>query len=216
MVTDMPDGTRSDAPAHPDVGRVYRAVSEVADPELPEVTLGMLGMIHEVAVDTTGTARVVLLPTYSGCPAIEMIEHDVVDVVRALEGITGVVVLFTFDPPWSPDRIDATGRERLRSFGIAPPGGPLPQAVTPAGRRTLPLAVDATTSATSRSMHATPSSTTAPSDARRPPARHPTPAICPYCGSDDTRRDSPYGPTPCRDLRMCHACVQPYEAFKPG
>ncbi|MFP4635532.1 MAG: 1,2-phenylacetyl-CoA epoxidase subunit PaaD [Nitriliruptoraceae bacterium] len=174
-----------------DADEVRRVVEGVADPELPPVTLGMLGMVHEVSVSGTGMVHVELLPTYSGCPATEMIERDVRAAVSALEAVTAVEVGFSFDPPWTPDRIDAEGRAALREYGIAPPGGPLVDAPRPGhDQRSLPLAVDAATSTSQ-------------------PARP-----CPYCGSHDTEMDSPFGPTPCRDVRYCQACQQPFEAFR--
>jgi len=166
-----------------DLAEVRRVVDRVPDPELPPVTIGMLGMVHHLEVTGDGVV-VELLPTFSGCPATEMIERDVVDAVEALDGVGTVQVRFRFDPPWTPDRIDDVGRERLREFGIAPPGGPIAGAPRPEGRRALPLAL--------------------------PQPSRP----CPYCGSLDTVRDSAFGPTPCRDLRFCSACQQPFEAFK--
>jgi ring-1,2-phenylacetyl-CoA epoxidase subunit PaaD len=168
---------------------VRRAVADVPDPELPPVTVGMLGMLHDLDVDDAGHVHVELLPTFAGCPATEMIERDVVDAAMAVPGVTAVTVRFRFDPPWTADRIDATGRQRLREFGIAPPGGPVPS-VAPDGRRTLPLVV-------------------------APSAAAGAPRPCPYCGSDETDRESAFGPTPCRDLRYCRSCDQPFEAFKP-
>lgn len=183
------------APRHgrADPAALRRAVEAVPDPELPPVTIGMLGMIHDLAVDDDGQVEVALLPTYSGCPATAMIEEDVLAAARAVPGVGTVRVRWRFDPPWTADRIDATGRAALRRFGIAPPGGPVAGAATPEGRPTLPLAV-------------------AP-PAPAPAAADPRP--CPYCGSTDTSRDSAFGPTPCRDLRTCHTCRQPFEAFKP-
>lgn len=172
----------------PSPAEVRAAVAGVPDPELPPVTVGMLGMIHDVRVDGDGRVTVELLPTFSGCPATEMIERDVVTAVAAVEGVAGVTVRFRFDPPWTASRITPEGHERLREFGIAPPGGAV-ASVAPAGRRTLPLALDA-------------------------PAGAPTVRHCPYCGSDRTERESAFGPTPCRDIRFCHACQQPFEAFK--
>ncbi len=174
----------------PDVAEVRRAVAAVADPELPPVTIGMLGMVHDLAVAADGRVEVVLLPTYTGCPATEMIARDVVSALDGVTGVTGVRVRFTFDPPWSADRIDDAGRRRLREFGITPPGGTVTGAARPEGRPTLPLAE-------------------LPGDAA---SRAPRP--CPYCGSTDTVLDSPFGPTPCRDVRSCHSCRQPFEAFK--
>lgn len=173
------------AATHVDPDLVRRAVEGVADPELPPVTIGMLGMVHTVEVTDHDGVHVELLPTFSGCPATEMIERDVVAAVRAVEGVGHVRVRFRYDPPWTPDRIDAVGRERLREFGIAPPGGPT-GAPRPEGRPTLPLAVG--------------------------PGSDPRP--CPYCGSERTVRESSFGPTPCRDLRFCESCQQPFEAFK--
>jgi ring-1,2-phenylacetyl-CoA epoxidase subunit PaaD len=174
----------------PDAAEVRRAVEAVADPELPPVTIGMLGMVHELTVATDGRVAVTLLPTYTGCPATEMIERDVVSALTAVVGVTDVRVRFTFDPPWNASRIDEEGRRRLREFGITPPGGPVTGAARPDGRTTLPLAE-------------------LPSDRT---GRAPRP--CPYCGSSDTVLDSPFGPTPCRDVRSCRSCRQPFEAFK--
>lgn len=175
----------TDAATQVDADEVRRAVEGVADPELPAVTIGMLGMVHHLEVAPDGTVHIELLPTFSGCPATEMIERDVVTAVHALGGVGEVRVRFRFDPAWTPDRIDATGRERLREFGIAPPGGAV-ASPRPEGRPTLPLAIG--------------------------PASDPRP--CPYCGSDNTVRESSFGPTPCRDLRFCEQCQQPFEAFK--
>lgn len=177
-----------------DPDAVRRAVEAVPDPELPPVTVGMLGMLHDVTVDG-GTVTVELLPTFSGCPATEMIERDVVDAVSTVTGVDEVRVRFRYDPPWTPDRIDAEGRERLREFGIAPPGGEVHGAADPDGRPVLPLAV----------------SSVPGGDARAGAPGH---RACPYCASDDTERESSFGPTPCRDVRFCHTCRQPFEAFK--
>ena len=166
----------------PALDRVRAAVEAVPDPELPPVTIGMLGMVHDVSVEGS-EVRIELLPTFSGCPATEMIERDVVAAVRAVEGVDAVRVRFRYDPRWTAERIDDEGRARLREFGIAPPGGEV-AGVRPDGRPTLPVAATVVA---------------------RP---------CPYCGSEDTVQESPFGPTPCRDLRFCATCQQPFEAFK--
>ncbi len=169
-----------------DHAEVRRAISDVPDPELPPVTIGMLGMVHHLDVAADGAVVVELLPTFSGCPATDLIGEDVEAAALAVDGVRSVTVRFRHDPPWTADRIDAEGREALRRFGIAPPGGEVSGSARPEGRPTLPLALGA-------------------SAAARP---------CPYCGSDDTVRDAPFGPTPCRDVRYCNACAQPFEAFK--
>ena len=100
---------------------VRAAVASVPDPELPVVTVGALGMIHDVRVDG-GDVVVELLPTFSGCPATEVIASDVRGALSSIAGVETVDVRFLYDPPWTPARISAAGREALRSFGITPPG----------------------------------------------------------------------------------------------
>ncbi len=105
------------------MARVRMAVEAVPDPELPPVTIGMLGMVHDLEVDDAGRVLVALLPTFAGCPATDMIREDVVAAVAPLPGVTDVEVVFHFTPVWTPDRIDEEGRRRLAEFGIAPPLG---------------------------------------------------------------------------------------------
>jgi ring-1,2-phenylacetyl-CoA epoxidase subunit PaaD len=167
-----------------DLAALRRAVEDVADPELPVLTLGMLGMVHDVRADGDDVV-VELLPTFAGCPATEMMGRDVQAALAHLPGVERVRVRFRYDPPWTARRITAEGRAALEEFGIAPPGGDLTGAPRPAGRMALPLAMS------------------------RPSVRP-----CPYCGSEDTSQDSAFGPTPCRDLRWCDGCSQPFEAFK--
>ena len=105
---------------------VRDAVSRVPDPELPTVTIGMLGMVLDVAVEG-GTALIDLLPTFTGCPATEFIAADVRMAALDVPGVRGVEVRLRMEPAWTADRITAEGREALKGFGIAPPGrGRLP------------------------------------------------------------------------------------------
>lgn len=102
---------------------IWSALDEVTDPEIPAVSVVDMGMIREVRVDG-GHAHVVVLPTFTGCPAVDVIKADVGAAVDAVEGVAGVTVETSFDPPWTTDRITARGRQRLREFGLAPPQGP--------------------------------------------------------------------------------------------
>jgi metal-sulfur cluster biosynthetic enzyme len=88
-----------------------------------------------------GRVEVELLPTYSGCPATEMIERDVVSRRRRRPRRDRRARALPFDPPWTAERIDEEGRRRLRGFGIAPPGGPIGAAHR--GPGTLPRPTDA-------------------------------------------------------------------------
>lgn len=99
-----------------------RAVLDtVPDPEMPPVSINELGMI--VDVRTSGShVDVDLVPTYSGCPAIAIIRQDVEAAVAAAPGVGSVTVTFVSDVVWEPERISPAGREKLKAFGIAPPG----------------------------------------------------------------------------------------------
>ena len=93
-------------------------LSEVADPEIPVLTIMDLGIVR--GVDCRDGVEVALTPTYSGCPATEVIEQSV---VAALEerGVDGVRVKRVLSPAWTTDWISPEGREKLRIYGIAPP-----------------------------------------------------------------------------------------------
>ncbi|CAN5675855.1 phenylacetate-CoA oxygenase subunit PaaJ [soil metagenome] len=112
--------------------RVWEALAEVLDPEIPAVSVVDMGMVAEVQV-TERRARVVMLPTFTGCPAVAVIRSDVARAVAAVDGIEAVEVDTTFDPPWTTERITPQGRDKLRTFGIAPPTGNGPVLITQIG-----------------------------------------------------------------------------------
>ena len=104
------------------VDAVLAALDAVPDPEMPPVSVGELGMVVDVTVSAGGEVDVELVPTFSGCPATAVIAQDTAAAVRALPGVTSVEVRFTNRVVWTPERITAAGRDKLRAFGIAPPG----------------------------------------------------------------------------------------------
>jgi ring-1,2-phenylacetyl-CoA epoxidase subunit PaaD len=111
---------------------VWNALAGVPDPEIPAVSIVDMGMIREVRIDGT-RARVVVLPTFTGCPAVPIITRDVEAAVAAVHGIDEVEVEMSFTPPWTTDRITEEGRERLHDFGLAPPTGTAPVLITEIG-----------------------------------------------------------------------------------
>ena len=111
---------------------VWVALASVADPEIPAVSVVDMGMIHSVEVKA-GRAEVVVLPTFTGCPAVGVIERDVRDAVASVQGIEEVGVVMSFDPPWTSARITPQGRSKLRAFGLAPPTGEGPVLITEIG-----------------------------------------------------------------------------------
>ena len=100
--------------------RIWEALSGIADPEIPAISLVDLGVIGSVDVDAS-RVRVELLPTFIGCPAIGVMQERITDALTALALAPRVEVEVTFDPPWTSERITPHGRERLRLSGFAPP-----------------------------------------------------------------------------------------------
>jgi ring-1,2-phenylacetyl-CoA epoxidase subunit PaaD len=101
-----------------DARAVMVALDQVADPEIPAVSIVELGMVHEIDVEPD-RLRVALLPTFVGCPALEVIRDAVDERLRAFG--RPVEVEISFATPWTSDRISPEGREKLRRSGFAPP-----------------------------------------------------------------------------------------------
>jgi ring-1,2-phenylacetyl-CoA epoxidase subunit PaaD len=154
--------------------RVWDALAEIPDPEIPVVSLVDLGVIRDVEVDGD-RVRVQFTPTFLGCPALEAMRAAMEARLAELGAEPQVDVVL--DDSWSTDRITPAGRDKLREAGFAPP---------------------------------------APREAAAPTlVQLQTKAFrCPYCGSTDTRLENIFGPTPCRSLRYCESCRQPFEQFK--
>jgi ring-1,2-phenylacetyl-CoA epoxidase subunit PaaD len=98
---------------------VWEALAEVPDPEIPVVSVVDLGLVHTVELDGE-LLRVELLPTFVGCPALELIRRSVADRLAGMA--PRVEVEMTFALPWTSDRITPDGRRKLRQSGFAPPG----------------------------------------------------------------------------------------------
>ena len=110
------------APAGESEAAIWAALAEVPDPEIPAISVVDLGVIHRVELaDDRSTLRVELLPTFIGCPAIEIMREAIGIRLRELGVAERVEVSLTFAEPWTSDRISPAGREQLRSSGFAPP-----------------------------------------------------------------------------------------------
>ena len=97
---------------------ILRWLGQVADPEIPVLSITDLGIVRDVEIGETVTVS--LSPTYSGCPATEVIEHSVLDALRE-HGVEQAEIRRVLSPPWTTDWISDEGREKLRKYGIAPP-----------------------------------------------------------------------------------------------
>jgi ring-1,2-phenylacetyl-CoA epoxidase subunit PaaD len=104
---------------------VWSALEEIADPEIPAISVVELGVIGDVAFEPRdeGGERltVELLPTFVGCPAIDVMQQQIGERLRALDLAEEVQVNVSFSVPWTSDRISPEGREKLRGSGFAPP-----------------------------------------------------------------------------------------------
>ena len=154
--------------------RVWEALADIPDPEIPAISLVDLGVIRDVAVEGAHV-RVAFTPTFLGCPALDAMREAMAARIRELGAEPEIEVVL--DDSWSSERITTAGREKLRQAGFAPP------APREAGRLQLV-------------------------QLERGPFR------CPYCGSSETRLENLFGPTPCRSIRYCPSCRQPFEQFK--
>jgi ring-1,2-phenylacetyl-CoA epoxidase subunit PaaD len=154
--------------------QVWAALDEIADPEIPVISLVELGVVRDVAIEGD-RVHVSLTPTFLGCPALEAMQRALESKITELGGDPEVEVVR--GDAWSTDRITPIGREKLRAAGFAPP--PPREASAP---RLLQLQAKA--------------------------------FRCPYCGSTETTLENLFGPTPCRSIRYCESCRQPFEQFK--
>jgi ring-1,2-phenylacetyl-CoA epoxidase subunit PaaD len=103
---------------------VWSALDEIADPEIPAISLVELGVIRGFAFERDASGErltVELLPTFVGCPAIDVMQQQIGERLRALQLVDHVRVEISFAEPWTSDRISAEGREKLRAAGFAPP-----------------------------------------------------------------------------------------------
>ena len=98
----------------------WRVLDAVLDPEVPALSVIDLGIVREVAEGDDGALAVVLTPTYSGCPATEVIEADIRAALDAA-GLGPVRISHRLAPAWTTDWISAEGRRKLADYGIAPP-----------------------------------------------------------------------------------------------
>jgi ring-1,2-phenylacetyl-CoA epoxidase subunit PaaD len=142
--------------------------------------------VRSVVLSGEHGLNVVLTPTYSGCPATELIATETTNAL-AKAGFNPVNLTTTHAPAWTSDWISAEGRDKLRRYGIAPPG---PASGNVTGQDIV-----------LRYM---------------PQGRQSATALdCPRCGSNNTERLSAFGSTACKALWRCMACKEPFEHFKP-
>ena len=166
----------------------WNAVAAVPDPEIPVVSVTDLGILRGIEWDggDPGTLVVTVTPTYSGCPATEMITASLRDALETA-GASRVRIETRLAPAWTTDWITQEGRRKLREFGIAPPV---------AHRADSAVAtIDISRLRSRRTSAVT--------------------IACPRCGSAQTQRLSQFGSTACKAQYRCLDCLEPFDYFKP-
>ncbi len=180
----------------PSRDQVLAWLERVMDPEVPVVSVVGLGIVRDVVWhDTAGEAtdaamgrlQVIVTPTYSGCPATEVIAQSIRAELQA-HGVHTVEVTTQLSPAWTTDWMTTTAREALRQYGIAPPAGPA--AGLADGSQVIDIACLLG-------------------------AGDQPPVPCPQCGSTRTRLLSQFGSTACKALYRCNSCLEPFDYFKP-
>jgi ring-1,2-phenylacetyl-CoA epoxidase subunit PaaD len=165
----------------------WAVLDTVPDPEVPALSVRDLGIVRDVVCGDDGT-EVVLTPTYSGCPATEVISDSVRQALQDA-GFGPVRVTLRRAPAWTTDWISDAGRRKLRDYGIAPPG-PVEDGASLCG-------------------------VSGAAPAMAPIRIRPRGVDCPRCGSAQTERLSAFGSTACKAMYRCLACREPFEYFKP-
>lgn len=175
--------------------QIMAVLHTIPDPEMP-ISIVDLGLVEAVACDAADphsgkpggnvNVRISLLPTFIGCPALDMIAGDVRAKVGKIPGVADVRVNWLFDPPWTVDRITAAGRASLKEHGVTVPdrGGKLHVAGHQSGGSPSLVQIRS------------------------------TPVPCPFCGSRSTTMESSFGPTRCRMIYYCESCKNSFEHLK--
>lgn len=191
---------------------IEKALRTVLDPEMP-VNIVDLGLVQAIelapappenqADASTGptalrrtSVRIDLVPTFVGCPALDLIRDEVQRRVGALPGVASVHVRYLNAPAWTAERIAPAGRAALAEHGVVVPsaGGACGEHAPAAAQRLVPL--------------------TRPALAAADAATDALATACPFCGATRTTLESRFGPTRCRMIYYCSSCRNTFERLK--
>jgi ring-1,2-phenylacetyl-CoA epoxidase subunit PaaD len=103
-----------------EIERIKNLLAEVSDPEIPVLSILDMGIVRRIE-ETDEGYRVDITPTYSGCPAMKTIEEEVIAHLKS-KGYNNISVRTIFDEVWTTDWMSEEGKNKLKEYGIAPPG----------------------------------------------------------------------------------------------
>jgi len=101
--------------------KIWNILETICDPEIPVLNIVEMGIVRKISIDDT-VCRIIVTPTYSGCPAMKTIEDQIIEELL-LNGIDSVEVKKTYSPAWTTDWLSDETKIKLREYGIAPPEG---------------------------------------------------------------------------------------------
>ena len=176
------------ARTRPSIGAIWDALAAVPDPEIPVVSIIELGILRGVEWDATDPTTLVVsvTPTYSGCPATELIMTLIREAVT-VAGVARLRLETRLAPAWTTEWMTRDGKRKLREFGIAPPDG------TRAVSANIPIDVTGIS----------------------PLRRSGIVVACPRCDSERTQLVSQFGSTACKAHYRCLDCREPFDYFQP-
>ena len=165
--------------------QVWDWLGQVPDPEIPVISVVDLGIVRDVQWQDDECV-VTITPTYSGCPAMQVIAESVTDALRE-HGIAKVKLVSQLSPAWTTDWMSEEGRAKLKGYGIAPPA-----------QQVIDISGLGKGSKGGVKRGAMPTLN----------------VVCPNCGSSHTQLTSQFGSTPCKALYKCLDCLEPFDYFK--
>lgn len=174
-------------PARPPLGVLWDVLATVPDPEIPVVSVVELGILRGIEWDNAdpSTLVVTVTPTYSGCPATDLIMTSIREALAAA-GVAHVRIETRLAPAWTTAWMTAEAKRKLAEYGIAPPAGDRPVFVS--------SAIDVSGIS---------------------PLRRGAAVSCPRCGATRTQLLSQFGSTACKAHYRCLSCLEPFDYFKP-
>lgn len=99
--------------------KIWNLLAEIPDPEIPVLSIHDLGIVRDID-EIESQIVVTITPTYSGCPAMNQFEADIVTTLNKY-GYDNVSIKTTYDPPWTTDWLSEEAKKKLQDYGIAPP-----------------------------------------------------------------------------------------------
>ena len=113
----MPDITKE---------KILSILETVMDPEIPVLSIVDLGILRDVEIDPSNKIKIIITPTYTGCPAMDVINMNI-RMVLLEHGFKNIEIKTVLSPAWTTDWMSEKGKEKLKAYGIAPPK-PVPEA----------------------------------------------------------------------------------------